>query len=162
MRVCRELPASSCRPTPDHRGRGQLLHPPSARAPPPEAKTPARGPHNMKFARLAPHSKSTVSRTMAARPWSPPPTPPGRRRWTSSLSPTSKPLLRPRQRAETTADFLRELRLFAAKTQPPTGDDGRTREPMGTPNWKGRAERQTLMPIRTRSGKGRGDRKSVV
>lgn len=56
---------------------------------------------------------------MAARPRTPAPTAPGRCRWTSSLSPTSKPLLRPRQRAETTADFLRELRLFAAKTHPP-------------------------------------------
>lgn len=119
MGVCRELPASSCRPTPDHRGRGQLLHPPSAKGPTPEAKTPARGPHNMKFSRLAPHAKSTVSRTMAARPRTPAPTAPGRCRWTSSLSTTSKPLLRPRQRAETTADFLRELRLFAAKTHPP-------------------------------------------
>lgn len=42
MRVCRELPASSCRPTPDHRGRGQLRRPLSARAPPPRPR-PLRG-----------------------------------------------------------------------------------------------------------------------
>lgn len=78
----------------------------------------------MKLSRLAPHDKSTVSRTMAARPRTPAPTPPGRSRWTSSFSPTSKHLLRPRQRAETTADFLRELRLFAAKTHPPPETTG--------------------------------------
>ena len=130
MRVCREHPTSFCRPTPDHRGRGQLLRPPSARAPPPRPR-PLRGrPHNRKFSRLAPHAKSTVSRTMAARPRTPAATPPRRCRRTFSLSPTSKPLLRPRQRAQTTADFLRELRLFAAKTHPPTGDDGQAREPI--------------------------------
>lgn len=39
---------------------------------------------------------------------------------------------------------------------PTTGDDGRTREPIETPNWKGRADRHTLEPMRTRSGRGRG------
>lgn len=39
---------------------------------------------------------------------------------------------------------------------PTTVDDGQTREPIETPNWKGRADRQTLEPMRMRSGRGRG------
>ncbi|KAL6036413.1 hypothetical protein STEG23_012644 [Scotinomys teguina] len=107
--------------------------------PHPRGRDPCAGPHKVKFARLAPHAKSTVSRTMVVRPRAPPPTPSGRCPRTSSLTPNSKPLLLPRLRAETTADFLRELRPFAAKRHPPpqTTDGPLNQSKLGTGGARG-------------------------
>lgn len=154
--VCREPRASTSRPTPDHRGRGHLLHPPSARAPPPRPR-PLRWAPQGEVCTARTHAKSTISRTMVARPRTPPPTPPGRCRWTSSLPPTSKPLLRLRQRAETAADFLRELRPFSAKMHPPpeTTDGPVNQSKLGTGGPSGQTASRANPYARQR---GRGSR----
>lgn len=136
--VCREPRASTSRPTPDHRGRGHLLHPPSARAPPPRprplswapqgevctARTP-RQVHNLTHyggPAQDPAADTTRPVPLDVQPSLDQQTPPSAQtasRDGCRLPPRAPPLL--------------------CQDAPSAGDDGWTREPVETRNW--RAER---------------------
>lgn len=154
-RVGRELQASSISPTLDHHGRGQILHPPSARAPPPRPR-PLRG---------APQGEVCPARTL---------------RQVHDLTHYGGPVQDPA--AATTKPKPLDIQPFPDQQVPPPaptasrddcrlpprapplrcqdapapGADGWIPEPVETRNRSGSADRQTLEPIGTRSGRGRG------
>lgn len=134
--VCRELPASSSRPTPDHCGRGQLLHPPSARAPPPRPRPlrwapqgevcPARTPRQVHgLTHYGGPAQDPAADTIRPVPLDVQPFP-------DQQAPPSAPTAsRDDCRLPPRAPPLR------CQDAPSAGDDGRTPEPVKTRNWRG-------------------------
>lgn len=133
--VCRKPRASTRRPTPDRRGRGHLLHPPSARAPPPRPRPlrwapqgevcPARTPRQVHdLTHYGGSAQDLAADTTRPVPLDIQPSP------NQQTPPSAQTASRDACRLPPRAPPL------LCQVAPSAGDDGRTCEPVETRNWR--------------------------